>query len=262
MKLHEENGLIIGMIYAYIENTSIHPLNICRQTCLTERQKKRTLPLYGYREPAFQKRTPRQKNRRGIVPMPGLSAHLPRLTEGAAIAAMAAFVTLAACGAATQTRERDYAFKAYIRGSSSKENLSMEKIDGHPSYESHFTLEKVEECVKITIIARNTALISAYVDPTVRAYFVLEKAVDVSRFNPRAGRIVYTEIARNFDINWKSERDTVVCSRTEDPLKKLTPGAYRIRLCVFDAREFGFSIAIATNEAQAITPAQAEGGPP
>lgn len=171
-----------------------------------------------------------------------------------------ALILFAACGSATETRERDYIYKAYIRGTSSKENLSKEKIDNHPSYEAYFTLEKDEECVKITVLAKNTAVMSAYVDPTVRASYVLEKAIDVSRFNPRGGRIVYAEIGRNFDVNWKSERETVVCSVKGDPLKKLTPGPYRIRLSVFQAKEFGFSIAIATNAAQAMVPAAAEGG--
>ncbi len=180
----------------------------------------------------------------------------------AAALVVTALIPLAACGTTTPTREREYIYKAYIRGTSSKENLSKEKIDNHPSYEAYFTLEKDEECIKITVLAKNTAVISAYVDPTVRASFVLEKAIDVSRFNPRGGRIVYAEIGRNFDASWKSERETVVCSVKDDPLKKLTPGPYRIRLSVFQAKEFGFSIAIATNAAQAVVPAAAEGGVP
>ena len=45
-----------------------------------------------------------------------------------------ALILFAACGSATEKRERDYIYKAYIRGTSSKENLSKEKID-KPSYE-------------------------------------------------------------------------------------------------------------------------------
>lgn len=190
--------------------------------------------------------------------MPERNAHLPR----AAAMALAALIMLTACGAATQTRERDYAFKTYIRGTSSKELLSKEKIDNRPSYEAFFSLEKPEECIRITVSAKNSSIQSAYTDPSVRACFIVEKAVDVSRFNLRTGGTVYVEMGRNYDINWKPERETVVCTAKDDPLKKLTPGPYRIRITAFEAPDFSFSIAIASNAAQAIVAAHAAGEAP
>jgi len=169
---------------------------------------------------------------------------------------------LAACGTTTKTEVGEYAFKNYYRGSSSKEFLSKDRIDNRPSYEAFFTLEKPEECIRITVIAKNNAIQSAYMDPSVRACLVVEKALDVSAFNLRTGNTIYVEIGRNYDINWKSERETVVCSAKDSPLRKLTPGLYRIRITAFEARDFSFSIAIASNTAQAVVAGPAIGEAP
>lgn len=169
---------------------------------------------------------------------------------------------LAACGTTTKTGVGEYAFKNYHRGSSSKESLSKEKIDNRPSYEVFFTLEKPEECIRITVSAKNSAVQSKYMDPSVRASFVVEKALDISAFNLRTGTTIYVELGRNYDINWKSERETVVCSAKDSPLRKLTPGLYRIRITAFEARDFSFSIAIASNAAQAVVAGPATGEAP
>lgn len=177
-------------------------------------------------------------------------------------AALGMFLLLSACGTTTRTQVGEYAFKNYYRGSSSKEFLAKDRIDNHPTYEAFFTLEKPEECIRITVSAKNTAIQSAYIDPSVRVCFVVEKALDVSAFTLRAGNTIYVEIGRNYDINWKSERETVICTVKDAPLGKLTPGLYRIRITAFEARDFSFSISIASNAAQAIVSAPASGDAP
>ncbi len=177
-------------------------------------------------------------------------------------AVLGVVLLLAACGTTTKTGVGEYAFKNYYRGSSSKESLSKEKIDNRPSYEVFFTLEKPEECIRITVSAKNSAVQSKYMDPSVRASFVVEKALDISAFNLRTGTTIYVELGRNYDINWKSERETVVCSAKDSPLRKLTPGLYRIRITAFEARDFSFSIAIASNAAQAVVAGPATGEAP
>ncbi len=188
-----------------------------------------------------------------------IRTYLPRRLMAAALGAV---LFLPACGATRQTQDRDYVFKNYYRGASTRELLSKEKMDNRPSYEVFFSLEKPEECIRITVSARNRAVNSTFMDPSVRACFVVEKVLDVARFNLRTGNTLYVEMGRNYDINWKPEREAVVCTVKDFPLKKLTPGLYRIRLTSFEAADFSFSIAIASNEAQAIVAATASGDVP
>ena len=79
----------------------------------------------------------------------------------------------------------------------------------------------------------------------MKIFFLVEKAIDISRFmNANGKKFVLSEIGRNFDYNWKRKKEIIICSSRVDPIKKFDKAIYRIRFTTFREEDFHFMIKI------------------
>lgn len=115
---------------------------------------------------------------------------------------------------------------------------SKELIDKTATYEIYFDLLENAQCINISVIAQDKN------GKRVRCGFILESLVDVSKFPKRPVQPVYTEIAKNFDINWRFQSNIYVCSDENDPLKRLIKGNYRLKISAFSNNFFTFTVDI------------------
>jgi len=115
---------------------------------------------------------------------------------------------------------------------------SKDRIDNTATYEAYFELADNTRCIEISVIA---------IDPynkRVRCGYILESEVDTSRFPKKPLQPVFTEIAKNFDVNWRFQSNIVFCSDQTDPLKRLNKGNYRLKITAFSDKMFTFTIQI------------------
>ncbi|MEJ5363396.1 MAG: hypothetical protein WHV26_15155 [Spirochaetota bacterium] len=115
---------------------------------------------------------------------------------------------------------------------------SKELIDKTPTYEVYFDLIEDARCIDISVIAQDKN------GKRVRCAFILESLIDLSRFQKKPLQPVYSEIAKNFDINWRFQSNIFVCTDDTDPLKRLTKGNYRLKISAFSNNYFTFTIDI------------------
>ena len=117
---------------------------------------------------------------------------------------------------------------------------SKELIDKTPTYELYFNLAENTQCIDVTVIAEDKN------EKRVRCAFILESKVDLSYYTSKPLKPVYTEIARNYDFNWRMQTTVNVCTSATDPLKKLNKGSYRLRISAFSGNYFTFTIDISS----------------
>ncbi len=115
---------------------------------------------------------------------------------------------------------------------------SKELIDKTPTYELYFDLMDNAQCIDITVIAQDRN------GKRVRCAFILESLVDMSRFQKKPLQPVYTELAKNYDINWRFQSNIQFCNDNNDPLKRLIKGNYRLKLSAFTNNFYTFTVDI------------------
>jgi|GEM_PF-976174 len=115
---------------------------------------------------------------------------------------------------------------------------SKERIDNTATYEVYFQLTDTTQCIEISVIAIDTY------NKRVRCGYIFEAEVDTSRFPKKPVKPVYSEIAKNFDVNWRFQSNIVFCSDETDPLKRLNKGNYRLKITAFSDKMFTFTIQI------------------
>lgn len=115
---------------------------------------------------------------------------------------------------------------------------SNELIDNSTTYQVFFNLDKTAQCIDVSVIAQEQN------KKRVRCAFIVEYMVDTSSFLNKPSKPVYTELSRNFDINWRFLNVVTICSDKTDPLKRLKPGSYRIRFTAFRNNYYDFIIEI------------------
>ncbi len=136
----------------------------------------------------------------------------------------------------------DFAARNTLKGSSSEKIRTADRIDTGKTYEVFFVINEDEECIKVNINAIYMDEV-AQTEMSAKTYFIVEKAVDISRFGDAKKRM-FTELGRNFDFSWNRERDALICSSESDPIKKLKKDIYRIRFTIFRDEEFGYEVNI------------------
>ncbi|HQP49216.1 MAG TPA: hypothetical protein PKX12_10835 [Spirochaetota bacterium] len=130
--------------------------------------------------------------------------------------------------------------------------LSGDRIQEGRTYQVFFSMDEPERCIKISL---ETHLIS----PTIRgdrykkinSYFIVEKQVDITRFNINRDT-VFSEIGRNYDLNWLSSDGFTLCTVADDPIQNLSKGLYRIRFTSFRSEEVKYSISLYSNRKKLI----------
>jgi hypothetical protein len=129
----------------------------------------------------------------------------------------------------------------FLKGITSRKIEIEEKIDTGKTYEVFFTISEKEECIKINVNA-------VYMDETTqneasaKTFFIVEKALDISRFGDSKKKVLFAELGRNFDFSWNRERDVLICSSDSDPIKKLKKDIYRIRFTAFRDQDFNYEV--------------------
>jgi len=121
--------------------------------------------------------------------------------------------------------------------------ISDEKIDGSPTYEVSFTLEKPADCMTIEID-------SAYLQKTFpvqkipkNTFFIIEKKLKLANYKLKSDN-TFTPIGRNFNNDWELYSPVKICSNVNDPLSTINVSDYRIRFSAFEQAELYYIITI------------------
>ncbi|MGQ9844117.1 MAG: hypothetical protein ACUVRK_11210 [Spirochaetota bacterium] len=144
-----------------------------------------------------------------------------------------------------------YTYQHYTISTTTKTLLkSKSLIDRTTTYELLLELTEDTPCIELMVIATD-----AY-NKRVRCAFILDKAIDTSKYPGMAKQQVYSEIARNFDANWRFQSKITACTNRNDPLKRITKGVYRLRISAFSITYYQFDIDISSNVPIAFLPKQ------
>jgi hypothetical protein len=135
---------------------------------------------------------------------------------------------------ATVTQQTLFKYDNAVENSVSLKTLSPQKIDGAATHEIYFKLETPVRCILVSVASayRETGLKKNI--KNVNAYFVVEKLMDVSKFNDVKGRYIPSIIGKNFDAAWERKQEVSICSDEGDPIKILdSKSIYKIRFTTF-----------------------------
>ena len=123
--------------------------------------------------------------------------------------------------------------------------ISTEKIEGSPTYEITFTLEKPADCMTIDME-------SVYLQKTFpvqkvpkNTFFIIEKKLKLPGVKFKNDKN-YTPMGRNFNNDWEIYSPVKICSGKNDPLSKLDVSEYRIRFTVIEKTEFYYIVTISS----------------
>lgn len=158
-------------------------------------------------------------------------------------AAFYGFMIFQAVFCKSATGVSDFTSRSTLKGVTSARIMTGDRIDTGKTYQVFFVINEEEECIKVNVNA-------VYMDEagqsemSARTFFVIEKAVDISRFGDAKKKLIFTEIGRNFDFSWNRERDALICTSEADPIKKLKKDIYRIRFTTFRDEEYSYEINI------------------
>ncbi len=165
------------------------------------------------------------------------------------IIALAGLPALFASGCATtgqknQEKERKYKQSSVKAFSSIAATKSVDMIDRHATSMLFFKLDKSVDALSIGITAEYTADIMG-TKKTKKAYFIIEKTIDMSHFKLAKNKIHYAEIGRNFDADWNREKEITLVSNKTVPFKDLDGSSlYRIRFTIFSPETVDYTIRI------------------
>ncbi len=121
--------------------------------------------------------------------------------------------------------------------------LSNEKIDGSPTYEVFFTLEKPVDCMTINIESASLQKTFPVQKIPKTTYFIIEKKLNMPQYKTKLDN-TYTQIGRNFNSEWELYSPVKICSNPGDPLSTINESEYRIRFSAFEKAELYYIITI------------------
>jgi len=130
-----------------------------------------------------------------------------------------------------------------LKGTTIKDIESTDKIDKSNTYEIKFTLNNTEDCIKIKVSSYKTdEILNEKI--TLNTFFTVEKILDISNFNDPGSKITYSELDSNYDNNWKTKPEIIICS-VNNPIKRLNKDdKFRIRFTAFQENNFSYEIII------------------
>lgn len=121
---------------------------------------------------------------------------------------------------------------------------SAEKIDGSPTYEVYFTLEKPVNCMTVdieTVFLQKSFPLQKIPKKT---YFIIEKKLKLPNLKSSSEKN-YTPLGRNFNSDWEIFSPVKVCTNKNDPLSVVDASEYRIRFTAFEKQQLYYIITIA-----------------
>lgn len=140
-----------------------------------------------------------------------------------------------------------YDYSVSSEGITGNTIISGDRIQEGRTYQILFAIDEPERCIKISL--ETFMIIGTIKGDTykkINTYFIVEKQVDITRFNINRDT-VFTEIGRNYDLNWFSSDAYTLCTVTGDPIQRLNKGLYRIRFTAFRDEEVKYSITLFSN---------------
>jgi hypothetical protein len=139
---------------------------------------------------------------------------------------------------------RDSTGDTYTYGNTTENTkISSDKIDGSPTYEIFFTLEKPVDCFTInieTVFLQKSFPVQKIPQKT---YFIIEKKL-ILPHRKSSKEINFTPLGRNFNNDWELFTPVKVCTNKNDPLSVIDASEYRIRFTAFDKQKLYFIITI------------------
>ncbi len=153
------------------------------------------------------------------------------------------FLLLFSCSGGTGIRE--FKNKNNFERSADSIRVSQEKIEKEVTYEIYFTLEKSTDCIRVELSSSHVDNPFTGKKEPVKAFFIVEQIIDVSRFTGQKENYVYSEMGRNFDTSWNSTRELTLCSSKYDPILRFREKTfYRLRFSIFKSFKSDYSISV------------------
>jgi hypothetical protein len=122
-------------------------------------------------------------------------------------------------------------------------SISMDKIDGHPTYEIFFMLAEKENDIRLNIEGESTNVVGIL--ETARFFFVVEKRYETG--NSSSTYSTFIELGRNLDNSWNSTLSTEIRGGAS-PLTSLSTGVYRVRFTFFNDNDFNCTVSLFTTQ--------------
>ena len=147
------------------------------------------------------------------------------------------------CSSGQQFREYDNIITKEIPVNNGK--LSSQSIEKEKTFEITLKLKEPTDCIKIAIASKYYSDTLPQKEKTAKTYFIIERRIDLSQFRVRRKKKFYSEIAKNYNTQWKYKQYITVCSSENEPLKKLRKDSpYRIRFTTLSKKQCWFTIKI------------------
>jgi hypothetical protein len=125
-----------------------------------------------------------------------------------------------------------------------KARITRDEIDRYKTHAVYFKLDKAVDSIKIGITAVFVSDIAGTKESRI-TYFIVDKIIDVKKFRNAGVRRIYSEIGRNFNLDWNAKKEIVIASENGSPFKALDgTSVYRIRYTTFSRENFVYTITI------------------
>ncbi len=178
----------------------------------------------------------------GMVAM-GMRSTTSMTSRALACAVIPALVTLVIQGCAGGMKRPSYRHQG-VKNIPVGTAVRGEAIDGYEAHVVHFRLEKAVEAMTVGISAEYVADITGK-KKYKKAYFIVEKIVELGAAGGKQARRINVEIGRNFDADWNREKDVTIRSLKTEPFRTLDADSlYRIRYTPFSRDPFDYTITV------------------
>jgi hypothetical protein len=176
----------------------------------------------------------------GMRATPSRRSNAARTLACAVITALFPFLIQGCAGGTKKPSFRYQGVKAIPVGAATR----GEAIDGYEAYVVQFRLEKAVEAMTVGISAEYVADITGK-KKYKKAYFIVEKIVDLPGAGGTQARRISVEMGRNFDADWNREKDITIRSLKTVPFRTLdAESLYRIRFTAFSRDPFDYTITV------------------
>ena len=155
-----------------------------------------------------------------------------------------ALLALSVSGCTSNLREKSYRNTAVAVVPLDRTIRTNDRIDRYTTFVSYFRIAKDVESMKIGVSAEYVADIMGR-KKARNTYFIVEKAVDMSRLGNRNLARLHAELGRNFNGDWNRDKEITLVSSKSEPFKNLDAASlYRVRYTTFAEENFTYTVTI------------------
>lgn len=185
-----------------------------------------------------------------------------RITEIPQTLILALTIVLAAgwlAGCASTGKARIYRFTDTYTGGPNKQTETADRIEREATYAVYFKLLRTEECIRVSMSAQKAGQENIFLqEKALPMFFIVEKAIDIRKLAVPGQQFMFSELGRNYDINFKPKQDVEICSDEAYPIKRLDAAVYRIRFSALSGEDFELFTSVFSNASQAVIYADPE----